>query len=637
MTLMAALPALGALSPATASAAAGWNPGSVISVGGGEVETPDVAISTGGAATAVWQLDQGGSATIQAASRDAGESWGEPVDLSPPGRRAEEPHVALDDSGDAVAVWALAGGVIQAVEREAGGSWSEPVDLSAPGIEALEPELAMNGTGEAVAIWVVRAGSGYRVKSATMLPSDEWHGVGDLSNAHSRVLAPRVAINAAGDVTAAWERSEGEAGRIEATRRFVKSAWREPEEVSKAGEDCMGPAVAAGAERKAVLGFRCARAGGSVAEATLWNGLARTWHPPVTISKEAEGSISAFEVAMSPRGQALAIWTGGDHLAWSTKAPKEVHIRPKPWQAPHAIEAGFEPRKPKLSTDVAGDLVAVWNGGAAPSVQAASHLNWEGPLPSQVADLAGDGPADGAEVAANSHGDAVAVWRRAASGEASSAIEVAEYVKAPSPEESLPGLELLDPLNRSEDPLSLGGSWAQAAWTFSPGRVAAGWTRSNTVDRVNGAYWVPAEFADSGLGDAVSAQVAGEAQREPRSLSLWLNAPRPDLRERGYQLRLSRRILNHYRVEIDDWDTETSHTVVASGADVKLLPGSRFALVAKGNLLSAWTDTGSGFKEILTGTLGAAPRHDAGHVALSGTDPSVRLTNFSAGAFPAPE
>ena len=125
-----------------------------------------MALDRTGNAVAVWERDEGtnlvGTEVVQAATRPAGGGWGAPVDVSAPTQAAwsysADPQLALDQAGDAVAVWA--GGpsgadpVVQAASHPAGSaSWQAAVDLSAPSQTAERPQVALDQAGDAVAVW----------------------------------------------------------------------------------------------------------------------------------------------------------------------------------------------------------------------------------------------------------------------------------------------------------------------------------------------------------------------------------------------------------------------------------------------------------------------------------------------------
>ena len=70
---------------------------------------------------------------------------------------ASEPSVAIDPAGDVVVVWRYFDGtnsVIEAAERPAGGTFSrQPEAISSPGVDSAEPEVAIDGSGNAIAVW----------------------------------------------------------------------------------------------------------------------------------------------------------------------------------------------------------------------------------------------------------------------------------------------------------------------------------------------------------------------------------------------------------------------------------------------------------------------------------------------------
>src|SRR4051812_6183212 len=81
--------------------------------------------------------------------------WLPSVPLSNPGKDTTSVTVRMDDAGDSVAVWERSrpsgpGTAIQASTRQAGQPFSTPVDLSDHGTA---PVLAMAPNGEAIAVW----------------------------------------------------------------------------------------------------------------------------------------------------------------------------------------------------------------------------------------------------------------------------------------------------------------------------------------------------------------------------------------------------------------------------------------------------------------------------------------------------
>src|SRR6188472_3129181 len=100
-------------------------------------------------------------------------------------------------------------------------------------------------------------------------------------------------------------------------------------------------------------------------------------------------------------------------------------------------------------------------------------------------------------------------------------------------------LPILDPLNRTENPLSNGGKWSPLNWAAGTkaGRdTTTGWSPYDAFSTVNGAYWNPATYGDAtGSGAALTMQTAPSG--EGHYLSLWIDMPDPEAVKSGYQLK----------------------------------------------------------------------------------------------------
>jgi hypothetical protein len=216
------------------------------------LEAPDVAIDAAGNAIAVWRLE-GGNDIVQAAVRPAGGDWADPDDLSGAGEDAGEPAVAMNDAGEAVAVWRRLDGtkdIIQAAVRPAGGDWADPDDLSDASQNAAEPAVAIDEAGEAVAVWTRGI-----IQASTRPAGGEWADPDDLSAAGQHGTSPVVAMNIAVGAVAVWERPDGTDLRVQATVRPPGGDWPKPDTLSTAGEDAGFPEVALDAAGNAIAVF----------------------------------------------------------------------------------------------------------------------------------------------------------------------------------------------------------------------------------------------------------------------------------------------------------------------------------------------------------------------------------------------
>ena len=174
---------------------------------------PQLAVNAQGDAVAAWTGVTDTSFVTQASTRaGAGGAWAAPVNLSA-GLDAQSPRVAIDAAGDAVAVWkgnSNADRVQAAVRPGSAQGWQAPADLSADGYRAGPPDVAIDDAGNATAVWArtTDGGAGAVIQSAGRGPTTPWRPPVDLSStADQSATAPRVASDAQGNAAAVWRGS----------------------------------------------------------------------------------------------------------------------------------------------------------------------------------------------------------------------------------------------------------------------------------------------------------------------------------------------------------------------------------------------------------------------------------------------
>ena len=197
-----------------AACAAGGSFGSPqdLSAAGQNASFPEVAVDGQGNAIAVWRRFDGTNFIVQAAARAAGGSFGSPQDLSAAGQKAGFPEVAVDGQGNAIAVWQRFDGtnfIVQAAARAAGGSFGAPQDLSAAGQTANDPQVAVDGQGNAIAVWSRSNGTNFIVQAAARAAGGSFGSPQDLSAAGQDAHVPEAAVDGQGNAIAVWSRSNG--------------------------------------------------------------------------------------------------------------------------------------------------------------------------------------------------------------------------------------------------------------------------------------------------------------------------------------------------------------------------------------------------------------------------------------------
>jgi hypothetical protein len=234
----------------------------------------------------VWQRSDGTNQVVEAAVRPAGGAWEAARQLSAAGRDAYNPHVATGPQGDVVAVWRRYDGsndIVQAAVRPAaGGAWQAPVDLSAAGHDADNPRVAFDAQGTAIAVWMRTNGTNWLVQAAVMAAgTGVWQAPVDVSTVGGDVHDPRIAIDADGNAVVVWYRSTGAGSVVQAAvRPALSGIWQAPVglSVSAAGATAFNPAVAVDPRGDAVSTWVRFDGSNCVAQAAVRP--AGTWQAP---------------------------------------------------------------------------------------------------------------------------------------------------------------------------------------------------------------------------------------------------------------------------------------------------------------------------------------------------------------------
>jgi hypothetical protein len=184
-----------------------------ISDPGFDTANPRLAVSGGGAAMAVWE-DTTDKSVVSAYTAALGATFGTPQTIEldathPPAL----PAVAMNDNGDAQAVWQhfdTVSGKTRIEERSAPGGTlaGTTVTVSGTSDDASNAQIAMDGAGDAIAVW---AGSTPQIHAAQHISGQEFATAtqADVSASGGGASAPSLAIDSAGDGIAGWQRSDG--------------------------------------------------------------------------------------------------------------------------------------------------------------------------------------------------------------------------------------------------------------------------------------------------------------------------------------------------------------------------------------------------------------------------------------------
>jgi len=270
---------------------------------------PQLAMDARGDAVAVWERFNEVE-EIEAASMPAGtEAWRAPVKISTRvGKEGKaEPgnqQVAIDAQGRAVVVWLRETvNLIEASAQNGDGSWQTPAVISATGVTPSEPVLAVDAGGNATAAWV-QASGGKALLAASSRPSPggEWSALAQVP-AETEAKEPAIGMDDQGDALASWTRYTG-------TYAVEASAY------DAAGPLLNGLSIPTSATVGQALSF-------SVSPFDVWSALgATTW----SFGDGATATGTSVSHAYTTPGSYTVTVTGTDALGNATSATGTVTV-----------------------------------------------------------------------------------------------------------------------------------------------------------------------------------------------------------------------------------------------------------------------------------------------------------------------
>lgn len=250
----------------------------------------------------------------------------------------------------------------------AASTWTKPVTLGPTDREASPPRIALAPDGEAIAVWQGNRPKGIEVSSRR--PGGRWTPPVSLTT--SRVAAePQLAATARKAVVVWSDAVRGDGTGIIAATRLGGGRWGRPRDIS------------------------LPRRRGERTEA------------------------SEPQVAITRRGEAVAIWTAGDerHRTDSFIGSATQSATRTAWAAPIGIPYSIEGEAPQVGAAPGGEAVAIWgaNYDEETGIEVAS-LSPQGKW-SFVKRLAHPGGFPAPQLAITSRGEAIGAWVSGSEGE----------------------------------------------------------------------------------------------------------------------------------------------------------------------------------------------------------------------------
>jgi hypothetical protein len=195
------------------SPGSGWDSARIIDSNTefGNADLPQVSVNVFGDAIAVWVQSDGTKNRIWANHYSSGKNWeaAQPIDYN--SGDACYPQIAIDGFGDAIAVWVQSDGTKNRIWTNYysnGKNWvnAQPIDSNFISGDACIPQVAINSSGDTIAVWQQLDDTKFRIWANHYTIGYSWDGAQIIDTGiWGNMVNPHVAIDSCGNAIAIWE------------------------------------------------------------------------------------------------------------------------------------------------------------------------------------------------------------------------------------------------------------------------------------------------------------------------------------------------------------------------------------------------------------------------------------------------
>jgi len=355
--------------------AGGWGAPQPISDGTNTAQNPQIAVDTDGNAIAVWQQSDNFRDSIWANRYTVAGGWAAPQLIETTDGNAGNPQIAVDGTGNAVAVWwqnvnaAPSSPIGTAANRYiAGSGWSGAVAISshAGNGATFGPQIAFDAAGNAMATW---CWSGATVAphmwAARHSYAAGWSGAIAIDHADSLgcSTSPNVAFDAAGNAVAVWHRNNGSFEQVRTNRYSAAGGWGTADWLAAAPPNYSRNArvaVDASGDAIAVWEQQVGATANAHVMASRWRP-ASGWDEPVSIKTDANGSAFGPRIGIDAAGNATVAWYQRDALNIVYNVWAHRYQPAGGWTDAVQIDGhNQDAQRPALAVDAVGRVTVVW-------------------------------------------------------------------------------------------------------------------------------------------------------------------------------------------------------------------------------------------------------------------------------------
>ncbi|MBL1260616.1 MAG: hypothetical protein COB33_008815 [Thiotrichaceae bacterium] len=334
----------------------------------GNAVTPQVAMDGSGNALAVWSQSDGVRNNIWANRYTAGGTWGtaQKIETDDAGS-ATAPQITVNSNGDAVAVWQQidSGNIsnIWANHYASAGTWGSAETIEPNTRDAITPQVTMDTAGNAIAIWSQDDSFRFNIQTNRYTAGTGWNPYAQRLESVDSGSAenPQITFDSAGNAIAAWSHYDGSRYNIWTNRYTAGVSWSIEQLIeNKDTSDASAPQIITDADNNVQVIWTYTAEG--TIRANRYIAATNSWEGDVRVSREISETAHDVQVATGSSGNAIALWSqsseGGTQMdIWAS------HYVSGSWSTATRIESDSSgiAAKPQIAIGSNGHTIAVWS------------------------------------------------------------------------------------------------------------------------------------------------------------------------------------------------------------------------------------------------------------------------------------
>ncbi|MDD1771804.1 MAG: hypothetical protein LUQ09_02680, partial [Methanomassiliicoccales archaeon] len=393
------------------SAAGGWQAAELLDIASDSTYTPQIAMNDDGDAIVVWNQVDGSNFNLYAAKYWASnDTWSDPVLLETESGAVDVPQIAMDDDGNAIAVWPQFDGSVYynlyaAKYWSSNDTWETAKLLESTSGDAFSSQIAMDDDGNAIVVWSQTDLSNFNLYAAKYWSSnDTWETAKLLESTSGDVETPQIATDGDGNAIAVWCQGYN----IYAAKYWSSNdTWETATLLETAIYNAYSQQIAMNDDGDAIAVWRqYDGSADNIYAAKYWSSN-DTWSVRVLLETASDSAYTP-QIATDDDGNAVAVWQQKNESVYSIYAAM-YWASNNTWSDPVLLETASDSASdPQIVTDDDGNAIAVWCQGY--NIYAANYWSSNDIWVTATLLESLSGHASYPQIAMDDDGDAIAVW-----------------------------------------------------------------------------------------------------------------------------------------------------------------------------------------------------------------------------------